>query len=207
MRISKFGLLLIIRLMKFSLLFLLLTIQVIGHPQDFVDSFTTEIQLSHTLNESRMGLWEDGDYQVYIDMRPLEDSFRNDYLTLIKLTENQYKSDTAMFAICILSAERYLAAANQLKQAEDGFNLKSLVVYVGRYNEEQTKGSTLHVHELVKQFVEEGNAAVFYKGKRIYTLKKTSFWGSSMISAIKIYSDQSNSSVFSETMLYMGSCW
>lgn len=162
----------------------------------FQDTSYTEIQLSRTLdlNDAKMGVWKTKDYDVYIKIQSLLDTLRFDYLSLIDLTE-KYKTDSNMLSICEPSAKRYLEALNQLENAQNNFDLRSLIVYIGRYNEEQYKGNSSTISTLIKSYVQNGNAIVLYKGIRIYTLKRVIYWDYVM-SIIQIYYDEPNNWVF-----------
>lgn len=100
-----------------------------------------------------------------------------------------------MLSICEPSAKRYLEALNQLENAQNNFDLRSLIVYIGRYNEEQYKGNSSTISTLIKSYVQNGNAIVLYKGIRIYTLKRVIYWDYVM-SIIQIYYDEPNNWVF-----------
>lgn len=177
----------------------LMAVQIIGHAQNTpesslilnqaTDSVVVEIQLSATWNESRTGVWENGDYKIYVEIAPLEETFRNESGSLIHILENQLKEDSVTAARYKMYAERYAQAANQLQAAENGFDLRSLVVYVGPDNAEANKGSSHTVDVYVRQCVENGNARVMYKGERIFTLKKQIRWNY-ILSDIRIYYNQ-----------------
>ena len=182
--------------MKFILLLLLMALQQLSYAQDAAqpflppgfakDSILTEIQLSKTIDESRMGIWETGTYKICIPLQALEEYFRKEHTSLIDAMEHQYRNDTAAAARCKLYAERYLLVVHQLKAAKNGYDLKQLVIYVGPNNEIYNRGNSSTVNMFIRQWVENGNAVVFHKGKRIYTLHKLVQWDAAM-SAIKIY--------------------
>src|SRR5688572_31387210 len=108
-----------------KILFLLLFLPIFGHSQT-----ANEFPLSTQLDESRLGLWEQGNYHVYVKMEDLEFQYRqagNGFIAAIR--NNGFTDSTG--AIYQLNADRYLLAADQLKNAEDGFDLRKLVVYQG----------------------------------------------------------------------------
>jgi hypothetical protein len=92
-------------------------------------------------------------------------------------------------------AARYLRAADQLKAAKNGFDLKSLVVYIGPENQTQNQCKSVTVDIMVRQALEKGNAAVYYKGKRIFSLHKL-ILADSMMSTIWIYKDVRENSAY-----------
>lgn len=145
-----------------------------------------------------MGVWENGDYKIYIEMQPLQEGFRSDYVSLMNVMETQYQHDSVTSLRYKMYAERYLIASNQLKMAGHGFDLRKLVLYIGPDNEEQNKGNSYTVDMLIRQSVEKGNAVLFYKGKRIFTLQKQ-VYSDYMMSNIKIYYNQSDNCAYNYT--------
>lgn len=186
--------------MKFILLIFLMAITHLVYSQNAIespplihnrsaDSVIVEFQLSKTINESRMGLWKNGDYDIYIQIDTLEVSLRKSYEELLNATNKIDINDTVNLKRYKIYTERYLNAANQLKEAKNGFDLRLLVLYIGNDNEKQNKGNSSIVDEFVKGLVCKGNASVFYKGKRIYTLKRRTD-SDLVMSIIRIYKDQ-----------------
>ena len=53
-------------------------------------------------------------------------------------------------------------------------NLRTLILYNGTEDIRQNNGSSTIVGNAVKQLVEQGKAIVYYKGKRIFTLQRSS---------------------------------
>ncbi len=153
--------------MKYILFLFLLSIPCLGYSQ-----YSSEIKLSKTLDESRMGLWTNGDYKMYIELNTLESSFRNTYNSYNQSTLRSYTEDTVTSKFYLLTAQRYLLAADLLKNAESGFNLRSLIIYFGVEDKQYDLGNSYIVGRYVTQMVESGNAAVYYKGERIYTLQR-----------------------------------
>jgi hypothetical protein len=136
------------------------------------DTVCLQIQLSKNLNETKMGVWKIGDYIIQIELKAFEDYCQENYLSLLNALENQYKNDSNMTSICTDYANRILNTINQVKKAENGFDLKKLVMYVGKDSNEKNKGNSIDVENYVRQKVESGNAVLFYKGNRIYSLQK-----------------------------------
>ncbi|KOY86191.1 hypothetical protein AD998_08540 [bacterium 336/3] len=119
-----------------------------------------------------MGLWTNGDYKIYVELSVLEADFRDVYKSYINVSTNRKNMDTVTVNLYKATAERYLFVAEQLKVAKNGFDLRNLVIYFGLDNEQQNKGDSFIVESYIRQLVERGNAALFYKGNRIFTLKK-----------------------------------
>jgi hypothetical protein len=160
-----------------------------------VDSHLYEIRLSDSLQSGKMGVWQNGDYQIWVNIEAMETSFRKDYDDLMNAINTQYKNDTLTSARIQMYAARYLRAADQLKAAKHGFDLKSLVVYIGPENEIQNQGNSSTVHIMVRQSLENGKAIVYFQGKRIFSLKKL-ILSDYMMSTIWIYKDVRENSAY-----------
>ena len=171
-----------VKYMKALVLLFLAALHIPGSAQHVV-----EINLSKTLDETRMGHWTTGDYTVYIELGALETSFRNTYSNYLAASKNLSMEDSVTYTLNTLAAKRYLAAADQLQAADqaqtplplrgispgmgEGFDLRKLIIYYGPENDTANSGSSPIVESYVRQLVESGTAAVVYKGKRIFTLK------------------------------------
>jgi hypothetical protein len=128
------------------------------------------IELLKDMNESRLGYWQKGNFTVYIQMDELEHRYRQTaegYLSAIKT--NGYNDSTNAFYQA--TADRYLLAANLLKTAEYGFQLNSLILYYGPFDEKQNMENSTLLEQDVRRMVESGQAVVYNNGSRIYTLK------------------------------------
>jgi hypothetical protein len=68
------------------------------------------------------------------------------------------------------SLNRYEIALEQLKKATKGFDIQALIVYDGIEIHELNASKSRIIERLIKQYVEKGNAIVFYKGQRIFKL-------------------------------------
>ncbi len=73
-----------------------------------------------------------------------------------------------------VTATRYDVAATCTEEAKNGFNLQELILYEGVADVKQHSGISRIIERYIKQLVEQGNALVFYKGQRIYSLCYTS---------------------------------
>lgn len=129
-----------------------------------------EIPLSKNLNETRMGLWQQKDYKVYILMEELEVRFRNTGSGYLEAIKSNGFSDSVK-NIYLLTGNRFLKAADQLKNAENGFDLRKLAVYYGAGNELENAGNSFQVETLVIENLQRGQAVVYKNKERIYTLK------------------------------------
>jgi hypothetical protein len=153
--------------MKQILVHFLLALPFFGYTQNHY-----QIKLSDTLNETRMGLWAEGDYKIYIELDIVETSFRNTgkgFIINAGVSDNYEDSFAAVYN---LTAKRYLKAVDQLQNAENGFDLRKLVVYYGPENKKENLGNSFAVESVVKQLLENGRAAVYYKEKRVFNLNK-----------------------------------
>jgi hypothetical protein len=157
-----------------------------------IDSNFIEIKLTNKAIDSRMGVWVNGDYAIHVELDTLEAHFRQDYTDLLNAMEHLFKDDSAAINRCKIYIPRYLKAVNELNHAENGFDLRQLAVYMGPENEKQNKGNSTEVDRIVRQRVEEGKAAVFFKGERIYTLKKKVRWDHIMTTIAIFYKEEDN---------------
>ncbi|MFN0030809.1 MAG: hypothetical protein ACKVOR_01470 [Flavobacteriales bacterium] len=149
------------------LFYLLLFFPLLGQGQD-----STDIQLSKTLDENRMGKWIQGDYEIRIELDTLEAIMR-EYGKSCFDAAMTYAAGSIDSVNYVHSGNRFMAAAEQLKQAENDFDLKTLVVYYGPPREIENPDNASMTSYLVRLLVEGGQAQVHYKGKRIDSLKYT----------------------------------
>jgi hypothetical protein len=147
---------------------LLLLFPLLGEGQD-----SAGIQLSTRLDENRMGIWIQGDYEIRIELDTLEAIWLEYGKSCFDATMT-YAAGTIDSVNFVHSANRFMKAAEQVKQAENGFDLSTLVVYYGPPREIETPENAPMTGGIVRQLLEHGEAVVYYKGKRIYSLKHTS---------------------------------
>lgn len=133
-----------------------------------------EIQLKRTFDDSRLGYWVNGEYIVQVKLDSLEANFRRNVQNCAKGIDYYGDKDSNLVNYYNATAKRYQTAINKMESAIDSFDLKSLVVYDGVDNVSLTTGNSNVVERYVKQVVDQGDAIVFYKGKRIYTLQCSS---------------------------------
>lgn len=148
-----------------QLLFLLLLLPFAGNSLQA----QATLELSKKMDESRLGYWQKGDFNIYVQMDELEHRYRqtgDGYLSAIKT--NGYGDSTN--AIYQITADRFLFAADLLKNAEDGFKLNDLILYSGPFDEKQNTGNSTYIEHDISQMVERGQAVVYHKGSRIYSL-------------------------------------
>jgi hypothetical protein len=129
-----------------------------------------EIELSNKISDTRMGIWKTGDYCIFVEL----DSITND---LIQNKEGHARSfyyycdkDSNLSDYFEASLNRYDRAIHKIKNASKGFDLQTLIVYDGAENNDLNKSKSRIIERLIKQFVEKGNAIVYYKGQRIFKL-------------------------------------
>ncbi len=192
--------------MKSIFVTLLIAIRFLGYSQNTsdpilspshpIDTFQTEIHLKDSIDPLECGLWKNGDYALFIQIQPFIESLQNDYSALLQSMQNDFKNDSATLIRYKIYAARYLKAINQLIEAESGFDLWRLVLYVGSENAEQNKGNSVDVEIIVRKALEKGDAAVFYKGQRIFKLYKR-IVADSVMSNIKIYFEDDKNYAFS----------
>jgi hypothetical protein len=155
--------------MKFLFLLSFLVINLIAFSQDL-----WEIKLSTQLPETRMGKWTVGDYTVFVSLDTISVMLRNGQESLIKAIAYYGDQDSNLVNYYKATEKRYGIAVTQLEQAKNGFDLQSLIIYEGREDTRQNTGNSRFIKDQIDHFVQKGNAMVFFKGKRIFTLCRSS---------------------------------
>jgi hypothetical protein len=155
--------------MKFLFLLSFLVINLIAFSQDL-----WEIKLSTQLPETRMGKWTVGDYTVFVSLDTISVMLRNGQESLIKAIAYYGDQDSNLVNYYKATEKRYGFAVTQLEQAKNGFDLQSLIIYEGREDTRQNTGNSRFIKDQIDHFVQKGNAMVFFKGKRIFTLCRSS---------------------------------
>lgn len=140
----------------------------------FAQTNQPPLELSKNLEIFKTGVWINGDYTIYIDRSILVTHFRLEAQNATKSKEYYNDKDSNLVNYFTGSATRYQRAADQLENGSDKMDLRSLILYNGTEDMRQNNGSSTIVANEVKQLVEKGNAIVYYKGKRIFTLQCTS---------------------------------
>ncbi len=151
--------------MKFLILKIILVFSFVSQAQN-----RWEIELSKTITDTRMGTWTTGDYSIFVEL----DSITNFLIRNSKEHARSYNyycdKDSNLANYFGASLKRYERALQQIKKADKGFDLHSLIIYDGQENDELNKSKSALIERLLKQFVEKGNASVYYKGQRIFKL-------------------------------------
>lgn len=132
---------------------------------------TSQLKLSTTLNESRMGKWVKNDFVVWIEMNELERFLKESVSTFAYSLNNYTYTDSSGVIFYRNSTTRYEKAIAQLQQAPHGLDLRTLIVYRGVDNKKNDVGNSGVIESRVKQMLMSGNAVVYYKGKRIDALQ------------------------------------
>ena len=192
--------------MKFSLVILLIATRFLGFSQESsdpvlkliqpIDTVVTEIQLNPSLDTSKSSIWENGDYKIYIKTQAFIAYLQNEYSNLLQAMQQDFNKDSLTLVRYNVFATRYLKAINQIDTTENGFDLRQLILYIGPENSESNKGNSEIVELYLRMAIENGNASVFYRGKRIFKLKKL-ILNDYVMSTIKIYFDDDKNYVFS----------
>lgn len=134
----------------------------------------SEIKLSTSMPETRMGKWVVGDYTVFVSMDTISVMLRKEQEHMIKAIAYYGDQDSNLVNYYKATAIRYNMAASQLEQAQNGFDLQSLIIYQGREDSSQNSGNSRFLSVQVDHFVQRGNAIVLYQGKRIFSLCRSS---------------------------------
>jgi hypothetical protein len=130
-----------------------------------------EIELSKNIVEGRMGLWVTGDYKIYVDLDSIKATFRTtiqDYENTILRCSDK---DSILVKYYRATSKRYQTALNLLENANNSFDLSTLIIYNGLEDENQNIGNSSVVQSNIKRSIEKGTAIVLYKGERIYKLR------------------------------------
>jgi hypothetical protein len=147
----------------FFLLFLQLTLS-INAQSEWV------IELSTKMPDSRMGVWTKGNYTILLTLDSIYTHLQRSQQGMIKAIEYYSEQDSNFINYYEATANRYNEAARHIENAKDGFDLQTLVLYEGREDVKQNNSNSRILESYIKQLVEQGDAPVFFKGMRIYTL-------------------------------------
>lgn len=128
---------------------------------------TTKINLCDTLNQERLGVWTIGKFKIYVGLDLIEKRLRYD-------AEN-YKNSGQQDSILAITARRYFKAADEVKNANNGFNLQLLVVYYGLENETLNTGNSPVVSDIVRGLVLQGLAVIYKNDLRLVELTRKEF--------------------------------
>ena len=151
--------------MKLLLFFLILLFNFTAFSQA-----DTEIKLSKSMPQTRMGQWTVGDYTVLISLDTIAVMLRKEQESMINAIAYNGYLDSYLVNYYNATAKRYDIAATQLEQAKSGLDLQTLIIYQGREDSSQNTGHSRFLREQINHFVQRGNAIVYYQGKRIFTL-------------------------------------
>jgi hypothetical protein len=121
-----------------------------------------------------MGKWVRGDYTVSISLDTLSMHFRRCEKSITRSLEYYQDQDSNLANYFRATQNRYGRAATLLEQAANGFDLKSLIIYEGMENPNRNLEDSRILESYIKQRVEQGKDLVFFKGKRIFNLCRSS---------------------------------
>ncbi len=133
-----------------------------------------EIELSHESPVPRMGKWVRGDYTIMISLDTLSMHFRRCEQSITRSLEYYKDQDSNLANYFRATQNRYSRAATLLEQGENGFDLNTLIIYEGIEHSNRNLEDSRILESYLKQRVEQGKDLVFYKGKRIFTLRRSS---------------------------------
>ena len=133
-----------------------------------------EIKLSTHIPQTRMGKWTVGDYTVFVSLDTISVMLRKGQENMINAIAHYGDRDSNLVNYYKATEKRYGIAATQLEHAKNDFDLQSIIIYEGQEDIRQNKGDSRYLKNLVDQFVQKGNAIVYFKGKRIFTLCRSS---------------------------------
>ena len=165
-----------------------------------------EIKLSKNTRYEPMGVWEQGDYKIYVDLDHIKTFFSK---TSQEYTNNILRcgeKDSSLVRYYSPTAKRYQDAANLVEEANKDCDLRTLILYHGVEDKNQNSGNSTVIRNYIKQLVDSGAAIVIYKGEQIFNLKcKSEFkeQGGILHSGyeIRTYYDDFENCIFSEFIL------
>lgn len=164
-------------------------------PFPAMDSIYYEIQLNKSLDTVNNCYWKNGDYKIFIQREKVLNYLDEYYSGITSAMQTNLGGDTGLQRRNTMYAARYLKALIQVKEIDSSFNLRSLVVYTGYDNAERNKGNSAEIETYVRQLVENGQAVVYYKGQRVFKLKKRVV-NDIVMSTINIYYDDDKNYAF-----------
>jgi len=164
-------------------------------PFPALDSIYLEIQLNKSLDTVNNCYWKNGDYKIFIQREKVLNYLEEYYSGITSAMQTNLGSDTGMQHRNKLYAARYFKALIQVKEIDSSFNLRSLVVYTGYDNAERNKGNSAEIEAYVRQLLENGQTVVYYKGQRVFKLKKRVV-KDIVMSTINIYYDDDKNYAF-----------
>lgn len=185
-------------------LFLFLT-QMLGYSQadsnkfsspfPALDSVYSEISLNNSLDTVNTCYWKNGDYKFFIEREKVLNYLEENYSGITRAMQSILASDTATLNRYKMYAARYEKAIKQVKEINSNFDLRSLVVYIGPENAERNKGNSTELETYARTLLENGEAVVYYKGRRVFKLKRRVVYDIVM-STIHIYYDDDKNYAF-----------
>lgn len=128
------------------------------------------IALSQSTLDGRKGLWAIGDYLIQIDLQKIN--------TLLYTTTKDYanailrckEADSNLVNYYKPTVKRYQKATNLLINSNRDVDLRTLIIYNGIDDAKQDVGNSAWLAYQIEHLVKTGQAIVYYKGKRIYSL-------------------------------------
>jgi hypothetical protein len=157
---------LICRFLKFTLLLFFFTSGFTAHSQN-----EWEIKLSKNSKSELMGVWEQGDYKIYVELSQMKSFLDHTYQEYTNNILRCTEKDSNLVKYYRPTAQRYLNAAKLIEKANKDFDLRTLIIYHGTEDINQNMGNSAVIRSYIKQLVEGGSAIVTYKGEQIFTLQ------------------------------------
>jgi hypothetical protein len=164
-------------------------------PFPALDSIYFEIQLNKSIDTVNNCYWKNGDYKIFIQREKVLNYLEEYYSGITSAMQTNLGGDTGLQRRNKMYAARYLKALIKVKEIDSSFNLRSLVVYTGYENAERNKGNSAEIEAYVRQLLEKGQVVVYYKGQRVFKLKKRVV-KDIVMSTINIYYDDDKNYAF-----------
>lgn len=131
----------------------------------------SNLLLSKNIDESHIGWWTKDNFIIGIKIEVLEKKLNASCNSFQYAIDNYTFADSSGLAFYKDNLERYSHIADQLKNEKNDFNLQKIILYDGLYDEVKEKGNSTVIENIIKNELSAGNAIVYFKGIRIYTLQ------------------------------------
>jgi hypothetical protein len=120
----------------------------------------SEIKLSQSMPQTRMGQWTVGDYTVLISLDTIAVMLRKEQESMIKAIAYNGYLDSYLVNYYNATAKRYDIAATQLEHAKNGLDLQTLIIYQGRM---ETPSDILNHGYEIRTFYDVPENSLFYE--------------------------------------------
>lgn len=129
-----------------------------------------EIKLATSFESTRVGVWQEGNYTIHVDLNYLQSVFQERCTSYLDAANTYVFEDSSGYLFYCQTSKRYNLAGVQLAHATNGLDLRTIKIYHGLDNQSDQLNQPQVMQDLILHLVEKGNAMLFYKEQRIFTL-------------------------------------